>query len=872
MNQTHIIAIAILMNICSITVNGQEKIEAESGETYIEQDYETESYYEESDYYPEDDYDWLNQRKQELENCDDLIIYGDKNNANYFRIFNEGKERFLYFDEVLVTTKNGELNAVYYPRLFRGERSNEISMHISKNFFNSDEFECRPQQTGSGNITQDCIDWFPQNLLNKNAFSRLEILKIEKDSKGKYATVSFQFYFVDEDDFGNEISLQGVVNTNNIVDLSDSYQASTKNIKGENINDEVNYLFYTEGGESTTLFSVGRYYGDQFRTFMRSTNPQITPNNQTAELIAIEKYHPEYIQLNYYEGKVLDYDENRIFDFANYQQPKVSDITLIKTISAINPSKIRPLKDVDFAPYTQNNNSTDQLLPFKNLPVGESFILRSTKDYSNSYCPASLEGFCVSETIKNTKGVSDIYIISEENENWTVLDDLFDDIIKLQLNTSVKYWRYLKNNDTTFLVNLLADYDSLLIKYNIPFESNGDFFRQIENARGSFEQVAILNKQFGDNQVKLSSQKIRDNNERYRNIVEKWSSNFEIKRFHADYWEILETIAMENLYPNDFENSYSDMESMYETEAGNDEYEEGFYADDDYSQRENHEIKVETVNTNEETQTTENNQKINTLIANLFAKYGMPYDQNSTPESFQRLILNSPKISERFGEASPYILEKLMQVQDGSTMSKLYERYFPNNSEPPFHPQMLMVMTKTGMPISRSFTHYETDFSIEYEGDSILLKATNLTQGSDQVKIHSPSNCYDIFSLTSIISHQKIDKSLNKTMLLFDLIPEKSRSYSYSGSVELNLENDEADVEEMVPQIRNSINARPEFFLATITFDSEGTIGNDTPFYLLKVAVSGNIRNSLFDYYTQDAAFYIQVAKSFPHYVLSIYN
>jgi hypothetical protein len=185
---------------------------------------------------------------------------------------------------------------------------------------------------------------------------------------------------------------------------------------------------------------------------------------------------------------------------------------------------------------------------------------------------------------------------------------------------------------------------------------------------------------------------------------------------------------------------------------------------------------------------------------------------------------------------------------------------------------MLMVMTKTGMPISRSFTHYETDFSIEYEGDSILLKATNLTQGSDQVKIHSPSNCYDIFSLTSIISHQKIDKSLNKTMLLFDLIPEKSRSYSYSGSVELNLENDEADVEEMVPEIRNSINARPEFFLATITFDSEGTIGNDTPFYLLKVAVSGNIRNTLFDYYTQDAAFYIQVAKSFPHYVLSIYN
>lgn len=37
---------------------------------------------------------------------------------------------------------------------------------------------------------------------------------------------------------------------------------------------------------------------------------------------------------------------------------------------------------------------------------------------------------------------------------------MFDDIIKLQLNTSFKYWRYLKNNDTAFLVNLFADYDS----------------------------------------------------------------------------------------------------------------------------------------------------------------------------------------------------------------------------------------------------------------------------------------------------------------------------------------------------------------------------------------------------------------------------
>lgn len=89
-------------------------------------------------------------------------------------------------------------------------------------------------------------------------------------------------------------------------------------MKGDIVDKEI-YLFYEEGDKSVSLLSFESSHSFNFKEFFLSEKPNIIPNNQTAELITIEKCHLEYIQLNYYEGKFLNYDENRIFDFANYQ-------------------------------------------------------------------------------------------------------------------------------------------------------------------------------------------------------------------------------------------------------------------------------------------------------------------------------------------------------------------------------------------------------------------------------------------------------------------------------------------------------------------------------------------------------------------------
>jgi hypothetical protein len=88
----------------------------------------------------------------------------------------------------------------------------------------------------------------------------------------------------------------------------------------------------------------------------------------------------------------------------------------------------------------------------------------------------------------------------------------------------------------------------------------------------------------------------------------------------------------------------------------------------------------------------------------------------------------------------------------------------------------------------------------------------------------------------------------------------------------MDMESESTSIEEEQAEIKYLIHARPEFFQASITFDREGTMGNNQAFYLLKVSVMGNKRNSILDYYTRDDSFYIQVTQTFPHRVMSIYH
>jgi hypothetical protein len=869
MTHKHIISFAIIFHLLVITANGQIKTESEEEETYYEQEYETEEIIGE-EYYEDYDHDtyWLNERRAYLEQCDDLIIYGDKNKANYFRINNEGKERYLYFEEVLVTTKNGELNAVYFPNLFKGERSNEINIHISKSFFNPDEYKCRPQQSGFANVAQDCIDFFPNNLWNENAFSHLEILKLEKDKKGIYTNVSFKFYFVDKDDFGNEISIQGVVNTRNIVDLSDTYQAVTKNVKGETIEEEIHYLFYTEGGEAATLFSVGRFYGGQFRVFPLSENQQLSAKN---DLVLIEKFHPEFIQLKCYTAEVVGYDENRIFDFANHQHQKYENPVLEKTITAKKPQKIRFLKEVEIPSYDAGDGNqllNNQPLELQQISTTERLAISPFINDTNAYCPAPLEGFCIEEVIKNSGALADILIKSEYSENKSVLDDLFDAILLVQFNLPIKYRKYYEKNDMKALEKGMSnDLDSLLTSHKIPYKNKGEFFMQLSEAGGSYQNVRLLTNYFGYNQVLLSVKKIEGDNQRYVQLVKKWSADFEITKFYSDYNKIFETIELENWFPNDFGLSYL-MEDLNNTEAAMYELEETLN-DDFYSDIE--EIGEDDVAVDEKV-LKENNQKISTLVSNVFQKHGMSYDKDLPPQDLRTLVYENPKITKRFGPSATYVMEKLMQAQEVGAFSEMYDYYFPNDATPPFETQLLTVDSKNGSPIKRTFKKFDTEFNIRYQGDSISIQSMNTHQGSDQVTIPAPPFCYDVFSLNSLIAHCKIDKTLNLKMVLFDLIPNQTRSISMSSSFEMDMESESTSIEEEQAEIKYLIHARPEFFQANIAFDREGTMGNNQAFYLLKVTIMGNKRNSLMEFYTRDDSFYIQVTQTFPHRVMSIYH
>jgi hypothetical protein len=703
MTHKHILSFAIIFHLLVITANGQIKTESEEEETYYEQEYETEEIIGE-EYYEDYDHDtyWLNERRAYLEQCDDLIIYGDKNKANYFRINNEGKERYLYFEEVLVTTKNGELNAVYFPNLFKGERSNEINIHISKSFFNPDEYKCRPQQSGFANVAQDCIDFFPNNLWNENAFSHLEILKLEKDKKGIYTNVSFKFYFVDKDDFGNEISIQGVVNTRNIVDLSDTYQAVTKNVKGETIEEEIHYLFYTEGGEAATLFSVGRFYGGQFRVFPLSENQQLSAKN---DLVIIEKFHPEFIQLKCYTAEVVGYDENRIFDFANHQHQKYENPVLEKTITAKKPQKVRFLKEVEIPSYDAGDGNqllNNQPLELQQISTTERLAISPFINDTNAYCPAPLEGFCVEEMLQNNGDRADIRIKSEYSEKKSVLDDFIDAFIMLEFNLPIKYEKYYEKNDEEALVKGMSnDLDSLLNVFKIPYQEKGAFFDQLGEVRGSFE-VPILINYFGYNQVQLSLRKIQGNNQRISELVKKWSADFEITKFYRDYLKIFETIDIENWFPNDFGSSSMNEDFYPENEIY--ESEETLHDDDfDHDIEEIGEGEIVYLDEIDEKVLMENNQKISSLVRKVFQKYGMTYDKNEPPQDLRTLIFESPKIIKRFGSSAPYILEKLMQIQDVASMSDIYEYYFPNDATPPFETQLLTVDSKKGHPIKRTF-------------------------------------------------------------------------------------------------------------------------------------------------------------------------
>ncbi|MBA3899627.1 MAG: hypothetical protein H0X62_05345 [Bacteroidetes bacterium] len=870
----------IALSVCFILVFNINAGAQETEESLHENDIEIFDEYEDVDYSDEmegyEEYSWLDERKEHLKQCEDLIIYGDKKQLNYFHIINEGKERFLYFDDVIISTEEGALTKIFYPHIYQDKNTNVNSTEIEINLSRSLKF--KPQSKGFGKATFDCIEMFPNNLFTENAFSHSEIIRMDKDKSGKIVFVELTFSFVGKDDFDDEISITGYIKTDNIIDLSDKYKAIIKDTQGKILEEEVKYLFSDETKGAVTVLTFEQYRSASFSEILLTDNEIVSSDNEVGKKFTIGTFKPDFVQLNYYKGQVLGFSENRIFRFANYHHLKLHNMKLEKSASTKKPQKLRNLNIFEIPTYQRQGSPSlrgeQQILSIQNFPPTENILIKNISGQKYDYCPSQLEEICITEIIKNEKAISEISINAEYREIWTALDDFFDEITIIQLNIPVKYQKFITNNEEEKAKKaLINDFDELLKKYKVPFDKKGEFYQQLRSAGGRFQDIDLLTNHFGYDQVKISSNKYQGNNERINASVKKWSDGFPVTIFYADCKKLLEKISSEEFYPNDLvlpkeHQGEDETVAAYYSENDLELAEEDFNAYDEALDKE-----IQAKNYQDSLNRQENNEKVKPLFEALFQKHKLKTDKNFPPENFRRFVFESPEIIAKFGESAPYILSKLRESESSS-----YFNYFLNSGpSAPFKQQFLKVESKTGKTISRNFNDNETDFQIIYETDSILLSATNENQGSDQIKIPAPKNCYDIYSLPVLIAHSAIDKDFHMNVALFDLITTTTVIYTYSESVEINMEDDSNEIEEIVAKKNRGVNASPEFFLAEISYVDEGLTKNtNEAYYSLKIKLTGNTRGTHLSTYTSNSeepdSFFIQVKKSFPHQVLSIYN